>query len=234
MPAALEHTAGTSKSYKVFTGAYRSIAENSTRWTMEDFAACFPSFCADAPEQAAELRTHVGQVIAKHMMQHGQHYLDLHNAGPAIDALHEAAAAANQRDPTTPPPKDGWRPDLEPRVIARARVVPILRQERDRRLKLLQELEAENNELAARVEVHAAAKATMEAQLTKRLDALDAAVKKFAALPSSDIEQWTRSVLDQQPLHSGRAAEQPDEHMADADQSGPGPTGSSSASLLAS
>jgi len=135
------HTVGTSKSYKLFVGAYSKLANNLlNRWTMEDFAACFPSYCADAPEQAAELRARVGQIMAAYMLEHAQRFLDIHDAGPAIDTLHAAASAAREHDRSDPPPKDGWRPEIEPRTVVRARVMPLLKQERERRMKLLQEV----------------------------------------------------------------------------------------------
>lgn len=193
---------GTSKRYTNFVSAFEHTTQNATtRWTYEDVCACFPSYCAEAPEQAAELRVDIGRMMAAHIAEHSQSYLDGYSAGSAIDALHAAATAAKQRDPEQRPPKDAWRPNLEPRAVVRARLAPLMEKERLRMQRMLEELEEENAQLAAQLEANNAAKAEADTQVTRMLDGLDRAVQKWSSLPVADIEAWAIDALENRPLH---------------------------------
>ncbi|KZV99997.1 hypothetical protein EXIGLDRAFT_762097 [Exidia glandulosa HHB12029] len=203
MAEASEHTVGKSKRYINFVNAFQHTAQNATtRWTYDDVCACFPSYCAEASEQAAELRVDVGKMMAAQIAEHSQRYLDGYNAGSAIDSLHDAATTAKSRDLNSPPPKDAWRPNLEPRAVVRARIAPLLESEQQRMLQILQELEEENAELAAQLDTNNAAKAEADEAVTKMLDGLDKAVNKWSSLPLADIETWAIDALETQPLHS--------------------------------
>lgn len=78
--------------------------------------------------------------LTAHPQEHSQRYLDSYHAPAAIDTLHEATVAAKARDLASPPPKDAWRPNLEPRAVVRARLAPLMEREQQRMLQVLREV----------------------------------------------------------------------------------------------
>jgi len=102
-----------------------------------------------------------------------------------------------------PPGPDTWSVDLDPRTAARARTIPILRNERDELKKRLAELESGNEALQSRIQSNAHQIEQNEKEEASRLEILEELKAKWTLLPVEDIQEWalrTAETLSAKPV----------------------------------
>ncbi|KAH8111086.1 hypothetical protein DFH11DRAFT_1513636 [Phellopilus nigrolimitatus] len=174
------------------TALHLAIQRASHKWTYEEFSECFELWCKEEPDGASGVYNTIS-LHMEHLITNACDELFVrYKAHENIDIMHKVVTEARERQKAgLPPGPDTWKANLEPRAAARARTVPILRQEKDVLEAQLVKLEKENLNLQNQIMENVHTMKEADAEEVRRLDLLDELEAKWSSLPIEDIQEWT-------------------------------------------
>ncbi|KAG9017946.1 hypothetical protein FRB90_000072 [Tulasnella sp. 427] len=200
-PEAEPEYEGTSIRWKHFSTSYKLAAKKiSMGWSYDDFAQCIPGWSGAQPLQASDVCKQMSEFIQDSVNEEGDRIFRQYHAAEGIDTLHQVVAEAKARKAAGDAPgQDAWKRVLEPKEAIRARVVPVLRNEKARLEAALAELEAENDQLTDILKINKAKRTEQNALANQWLDALEETASAFGKLSETDVQQWSIEAQERIP-----------------------------------
>ncbi|KAJ3551013.1 hypothetical protein NM688_g4951 [Phlebia brevispora] len=191
-------TVSGSKRWNYFHSALQlAIQRSAHKWTYEDFTECFSLWCEEEPDASSSVYNTVSQHMESLItvrlfvlsLAEGTNYVFLCaflkngcedllkklDVKPNIDRLHAVVTEARARKQAGYEGKDVWKEDLHPSAAARAQIIPLLMEEKDRLKAQLDELDKRNRALQAEMQANVRARDTADEESAKLLDLLDEA-----------------------------------------------------------
>ncbi|PBK73021.1 hypothetical protein ARMSODRAFT_994171 [Armillaria solidipes] len=174
-----------------------AVRRSSRKWTYEDFAECFPIYTSEDKDGSTAIFNQVSDYIESQSFQRDLDKLfQTFNVQENIDTLHRIVEESKERRQRDVETKDKWREDLEPRAAIAARAIPKLEEENIRLREMLSQIEAENNMLASQLQERAKGTGDSEEKALRLLKKLDRVLDKWQELPSNELENWTRRMME--------------------------------------
>ncbi|KAK0467883.1 uncharacterized protein EV420DRAFT_1616664 [Desarmillaria tabescens] len=173
-----------------------AVRRSSRKWTYEDFAECFPTYTSEDKDGSTAIFNQISDYIESQSFRDLDKLFQTFNVQENIDTLHRIIEESKERSQRNIEVKDKWREDLEPRAAIAARTIPKLEEENNRLREMLSQIEAENNALTSQLQERVKWSDDSEEKVLRLLGKLDEVLDKWQELPSNELENWTRQMME--------------------------------------
>ncbi|KAG7445940.1 uncharacterized protein BT62DRAFT_1076352 [Guyanagaster necrorhizus] len=188
---------GTTIRWSYFQSALQlAVRRSSRKWTYEDFAECFPTYTTEDKDGSTAIFNQISDYIESQSFRDLDKLFQRLNVQENIDTLHRIVEESKERKQRNIEAKDQWREELEPRAAISARTIPKLEEENIRLREMLSQIEAENSTLTSQLQERAEGTADSEEKALRLLKELDEVLDKWQELPSTELENWTRRMME--------------------------------------
>lgn len=181
-----------------------AIQRSAHKWTYEDFTECFALWCEEQPDASSSVFNTVAQHMESLITNECEELLKRLDVKPNLDRLHAVVVEAKKRKAQGYTGKDIWKEDLKPDAAVRAKLVPLLEEERDRLKAQLEELDQRNRKLQAEMQANVQARDAADKECGKLLDVLQEIEKKWRDLPLEEIQSWALQTAESLPKTTAR------------------------------
>ncbi|GJE93303.1 hypothetical protein PsYK624_094620 [Phanerochaete sordida] len=198
-------TVSGSKRWTHFHSALQhAIQRSAHKWTYEDFTECFSLWCEEQPDASSSVFNTVSQHMESLITNGCEDLLKKLDVKPNLDKLHTVVTEARKRQAQGYEGKDVWKEDLKPDAAVRAKIVPMLEEERDRLRAQLEELDQRNRILQAEMQSNVQARDAADEECGKLLDLLEEVQRKWKDIPLEEIQSWALSTAESLPKTTSR------------------------------
>ncbi|KAJ2934871.1 hypothetical protein H1R20_g2235, partial [Candolleomyces eurysporus] len=173
-----------------------AVQRSAHKWSFEDFTECFPLYVEEDKNSASATFNSISDYIEAQNLRDLDKLFRDYNVQENIDILHKIVADAKERKARGEVRKDAWREDLDPRVSACAKTIPVLEQDVARLRRQLKETEELNRELQEQLEEVNRQTNEVNGQTLEIVNQLERACEEWQQLPSDEIEGWTVQTLE--------------------------------------
>ncbi|KAG8888806.1 hypothetical protein FRB99_004077 [Tulasnella sp. 403] len=201
---------GTSIRWKHFSTSFHLAAKKiSMGWTYDDFTQCIPGWSSADPENARKVHQEMSEYVHDSVIAQGESIFKQYGAAEAIDTLHNVIVEARARKSSgVAPGKDAWTKTLDPKTAVRARVMPVLLEEKKRLEESLATLEADNEMLTQVLRDNTKRREDCDSLANQWIDALEEVgvnhtirassalhrqqvASEYTKVPEEGIQQWS-------------------------------------------
>ncbi|KAK0199251.1 hypothetical protein DFS33DRAFT_953568 [Desarmillaria ectypa] len=173
-----------------------AVRRSARKWTYEDFAECFPTYTKEDKDGSIAIFNQISDYIESQSFRDLDRLFRSFNVQENIDILHRIINEAKERKDAGIKRNDEWREDLEPRAAIAARTIPKLEAENARLREILSQVGQENSALSAQLQDKAKRTDENDEQTLRLLKKLDEVLEEWKALPSEELETWTRQTME--------------------------------------
>ncbi|KAJ6598752.1 hypothetical protein B0H10DRAFT_1813221 [Mycena sp. CBHHK59/15] len=193
----LRSQTGGSRRWNHFHAALElAIQWSAHKLKFEDFAERFPQYVEEDKDGALQTFTQVADYIQSTNMRDLQKLFHDYDLQKNIDFLDRIVNEAEARKARGDIGSDVWKEDLHPRSAVCGRTIPILEAQAKRLRDSLARLEAENEDLASRLQDAFQETDDLEARALRMLDKVDETHEAWSRVPMDKIEAWTAQVAE--------------------------------------